>query len=440
MNKSYAYSDEQQLIYLIFFSFCFQFTDLKIGFVKISEILLLIILPFVLTRRINFFVYTFFLFFSFLLIKTLLLNPLYEFYINADLALLKQPYFVSVARFVEITCCIIFAHLTYLFFDRLPYKKSVDIIKRLIAIQIFYIGLPLLLIFVICKIGIISFVSVFPIVYNTEAGYGFLLRLAGFYVEGGPFGLFLAFIYILFDSYNTRRSIKNYVGKGILITLIVYCAQSKAGITLLAIWFLTKFSIYFSSLKNSKRLFIYILLPILMISFGALFYKVSKMYRETYSMISDPKYSLYFRNSTDGSTVMGRVAGAIIIPNMLKEHPVAGIGLGNYPLMRNSPLYRSSLPAINVSYWDAHGFGGIVDILVEGGIIFLIVFIYLISLLFKKVKKSFLLFLPLFVCFIGPFICGVQIHFLYPWFAVGCLISFIKKYEEADYEDDQLLD
>src|SRR5205085_2040567 len=114
-------------------------------------------------------------------------------------------------RYLELMCCIVMAHSSFLFFKRISYESSVSFINRLTSIQTFYFGIPFIVVFFLCKLNIISFYSVFPIVYNTEAGYGFLLRLAGLYVEGGPFGLFVAYIYILYDSFNKKLNLKNYL-------------------------------------------------------------------------------------------------------------------------------------------------------------------------------------------------------------------------------------
>ena len=46
----------------------------------------------------------------------------------------------------------------------------------------------------------------------------------------------------------------------------------------------------------------------------------------------------------DRNYVMGRVTGALIVPRMIAAHPIGGIGLGNYSLMRNDPEYPRDFP------------------------------------------------------------------------------------------------
>ena len=46
----------------------------------------------------------------------------------------------------------------------------------------------------------------------------------------------------------------------------------------------------------------------------------------------------------------GRLGGAVLVPRMIADHPWTGIGLGNYPLMRNDPHYLQGLPTNDA--WD----------------------------------------------------------------------------------------
>jgi len=48
----------------------------------------------------------------------------------------------------------------------------------------------------------------------------------------------------------------------------------------------------------------------------------------------------------DYNLVVGRLSALHIVPKMILAHPVTGIGLGNYPLMRNDPMYLDGLPAV----------------------------------------------------------------------------------------------
>src|SRR5207248_6892536 len=57
----------------------------------------------------------------------------------------------------------------------------------------------------------------------------------------------------------------------------------------------------------------------------------------------------------DPNLVMGRISGTLIVPRMIGVHPVLGIGLGNYSLMRNDPDYLQGLPS--VEKWDLPGLG-----------------------------------------------------------------------------------
>ena len=62
-------------------------------------------------------------------------------------------------------------------------------------------------------------------------------------------------------------------------------------------------------------------------------------------------------NPHDMAFVAGRVSGKYILFEMVTKHPLIGIGLGNYPIMRNLDDYRSFFPIIDI--YDATGLGGV---------------------------------------------------------------------------------
>ena len=94
--------------YLLFFSLtisiCFQLTDVKIFDIKISELLMLLLIPFLLRKgATNKYVFYLFAFFSIYLLVTFILNLNREFFLNTEgLSILKRPYFISISRYIEI--------------------------------------------------------------------------------------------------------------------------------------------------------------------------------------------------------------------------------------------------------------------------------------------------------------------------------------------------
>ena len=91
--------------------FCIQTTDLKIGFVKISEIILLLIAPFFLLKPINKYLAYFFLFFTVNLFVSLIVTSTLDFH-NLGLSKIKAPYIISIARYLELVTCIVVSLVT----------------------------------------------------------------------------------------------------------------------------------------------------------------------------------------------------------------------------------------------------------------------------------------------------------------------------------------
>ena len=122
---------------------------------------------------------------------------------------------------------------------------------------------------------------------------------------------------------------------------------------------------------------------------------------------------------------MGRIAGLFIFPKMIVKNPIAGIGLGNYPIVRNNPEFLGFIPKSPKGKTDAHGYGGLMQLLVDGGLIIFTLFLIIIYQLFKKLKRNGNneeKFLQIFLFF---FVFGVQIYFLYPWVLMGVLMAFL---------------
>jgi O-antigen ligase len=119
---------------------------------------------------------------------------------------------------------------------------------------------------------------------------------------------------------------------------------------------------------------------------------------------------------------MGRMSATVIVPNMIKSQYVQGIGWGNYPLTRNNPAYREFMPEIPVSMWDATGLGGILDMLLEAGIIFFVFYMALYARIIMIIKKNLSQSNYLILALIGPLVLGVAIYFFYTWFLLGMLL------------------
>ena len=120
-------------------------------------------------------------------------------------------------------------------------------------------------------------------------------------------------------------------------------------------------------------------------------------------------------NPEDYSSTAGRIPATFIIYNMFLSNPLFGIGIGNYPILRNLPEYRSFFPIIDI--YDASGYGGFIDILNQCGIIGLVVFLFLLYKLKKQNKDSTYILL-----FCLPLLFGVQYTFAYPWLMLSIIL------------------
>jgi hypothetical protein len=123
----------------------------------------------------------------------------------------------------------------------------------------------------------------------------------------------------------------------------------------------------------------------------------------------------------DPNIVLGRIAALYIVPRMIAAHPVTGIGIGNYPLVRNDPDYLGQLPAIT-DLEDQPGLG-IPGIAAEFGIP---ATLWLLVLLFRpywqgRKKASILVISALFQPLAHA--VGVQLTFFYPWFVSACALA-----------------
>jgi len=395
------------IIWLI--TFCIQTTDLKIGYIKISEFILLLLTPLLFFKKVNkFFVY-FFIFFTIELVLALLITYGHEFD-HLGKSIIKSPYIISLGRYVELISCITLGCISYSLFQKYP-KESQNSIKRLVNINI-YITAGIVFVYFMVLLRIIP-MDKSIVVY---ADY----RLKGFYVEGGPYGLMLMFILMLTSFLEKSKS--RLFKQIFLFIVIVLFAKSKAGFLCLIVWVFLQ---NFSYLKVKLKAFLYPILIIGLIGFYFAFTTISYMYVEKLDKI---RKEVRLRPN-DPNLIMGRLSGFYIAPNMIKENPVFGIGLGNYPLLRNNKEYRGffPLPDKTILDADASGFGGIIDVVIDMGIVGLLVFMYLNYLMVKRLfdkNKGVVLQLG----FIILFLFGVQLYFSYPWAFLGIILAYQNNY------------
>ena len=119
---------------------------------------------------------------------------------------------------------------------------------------------------------------------------------------------------------------------------------------------------------------------------------------------------------------MGRLAAFVIVPQMIAAHPLVGIGVGNYSLMRNDPDYLQGLPAVDD--WDLAGMG-LLGSTAEFGIPLTL---FLLALLLRPSIRAGRRKSPAIVAVAAAllplaFLLGVNLNFFYPWLVAAFVLS-----------------
>jgi hypothetical protein len=190
--------------------------------------------------------------------------------------------------------------------------------------------------------------------YGAQTRWG-VIHARGCFVEGGPFGVYLAsaIVLLLFRYRVTRR-----VARGSFwITLAALAAglglsRSKAGLcTLVALGVCGLIMWGHSGVARKGAAALGAAALLVPLVYATRTIKGIGAYLDNYQALKLKAE----QNPFDGSTVEGRLAALYVAPAMIVRHPLAGVGLGNYSELRNSPLYTGDLaPAPG---WDEPGLG-----------------------------------------------------------------------------------
>lgn len=362
-------------------------TDVKVSIIKVTEIFFLIYMALHI-RKLCGISKWFLRFFTVFLFITFAHNLFLNFDYSIADNILKQPYWCSIGRYLEVLACLSFLEFVRRKINRYGFHK---IITHTLKFN-FYFSILILLLYAVDMAGGLQTVS-----YNEG-------RLKGLFVEGGPFGLLYAVLTLL--SIFQKRPMKETV----LLSAFVILSRSKAGICCLSAYFAIKMvlNIY----KNKRyRKFVIFGCVMFISAFLYVFLIVAKMYIEQITDVST--LEAYVNNNPyDYSAVAGRVPATFIVYAMFWKHPLIGIGIGNYPILRNMSAYRGFFPQIDI--YDATGYGGIIDILNQCGMIGLTLFgMYMYKQIRKSNNNIYIIF------FILPLLFGVQYTFMYPWFMLA---------------------
>ncbi len=330
------------------------------------------------------------------------------FYPPADVSFLKQPLILSISRLGE------------LFLEMFFMLAAVDVLRRSprllrYALDFYWIGGAL--------VGMLSLVSALILKMTGLSlyfAYGEDIRIRGLFNEAGPYGLFLVsvLLVLLLRGRQFPRGLRwtRRIAFAI-VALALLQSASKAGFAaVIAISLAVALMV-----RGGRRRAILItgtalVCVITWVTVGRQFF----YYVNDYSDFEDVLYD----RADDPSLIMGRIAGAIIVPRMIAAHPLTGIGIGNYSLMRNDPEYLQGLPAVND--WDLPGLG-LAGSSAELGVPLTLLLLLVLCKPLWQARKARAYVSVLLAAAFQPVatLAGVNLNFFYPWLITALALSSI---------------
>jgi hypothetical protein len=336
------------------------------------------------------------------------------FYPPPDVSLLKQPLILSISRLGE------------LFLEMYFMLAAVDVLRRnprlrRDALDFYWVGGAL--------VGLLSLLS--AVILRTTGislyfAYGDDLRIRGFFNEAGPYGLFLVsvLLVLLLRAHTFPAGLKwtRRVAL-VVVTFALMQSASKAGFAAVI-----GISVVVALVAQGGRRRVMLIASAALVC-AVTWVTVGRQVLNYANDYSDFEEVLYDRTD-DPSLIMGRIVGAIIVPRMIAAHPLAGIGIGNYSLMRNDPEYLQGLPA--VTDWDLPGLG-LAGSSAELGIPLTV---FLLALLFKPLAQARRAGSPVPVLLAASFqpiatLAGVNLNFFYPWLITALALSAVPVFDSA---------
>jgi hypothetical protein len=242
-------------------------------------------------------------------------------------------------------------------------------------------------------------------------------RICGFFIEGGPFGVYVAGVMIVqfIRGYYLR-----YVGKQSFLIGMIFLsigfvgAQSKASVLLLILLLV----IYLLKIKRLGLVLLGLLAVVPLAATSNLAAGLNGYYHDYMHFEQVAR-----ERPDDYGLLMGRLAASILVPRMINEYPMFGVGIGNYSLMRNDPAILQGLPRIEL--WDLSGLG-VLGYMAELGIPLTLFFVYIYAYPLLKAwrRRPWLILLCAYPLLAGLF--GVQLYFAYPWVLAGIGLAAVE--------------
>jgi O-Antigen ligase len=398
------------------------FTNLRVGSLQPEDFVLLLLLGFCIAK----FIYSGFSFrlssqliglfmsYGLLLLSLLLLSVLatrLTFYPLDEVSILKRPVIFSLSKLLQLAAII----CGFLWLANVFVRKR-DLLAQAMSIY-YWTGI------VSSQYAILSYLALArlhftpPEIFGAYSNIDGGLRACGFFNEGGPFGVYIVSVVVVGLLHRRVTGQRLGVVSIAVLSIAFLLSASKAGFVAAAP--LCLYSII--SAASFRRRASYLILSSAILWAAAAGLSLGDQllgYLESYQNIDE---QIAVRGN-DYSLVVGRVSALYIVPRMISAHPLTGIGFGNYPLMRNDPLYLGSLPAIT-EVEDLPGLG-IPGIAAEMGIP---VTLWLMLLLFRPYwgtrKKALVFAMAALFQPLAHIVVGVQLTLFYPWFVTACALA-----------------
>jgi hypothetical protein len=329
-----------------------------------------------------------------------------SFYPPPDISLLKQPLFLSASRIFELSLAVYFMIATAETLRQRPrlFRIALDVYVLVGALSAFA--------------SISAWVLLKTAGISTFLVYGSDGRARGFFNEGGPYGIFLVSV-VLVALLRARavRPVHPFLRQLVLCLLLTTLFLSRSKVGFLAAVALCGIGVMVAGSRRQKLILMSVCGAIL-ITFLTLF--EGKLYGYAYAYLNFDE-ALFYRPE-DPSLIMGRLAASLIVPRMIAAHPVLGIGVGNYSLMRNDPDYLQGLPPVDE--WDLAGMGLFGSAAEFGLPLALFLLALLLRPLFKARRRKAPAIVAVAAAFQpAAFLLGVNLNFFYPWLVAAFVLS-----------------
>lgn len=337
-----------------------------------------------------------------------------KFYVPSGSSLMRHPPILTLTRTWKLGIDIGLMFVLVSFFSQDP-RLVRYCARTYLAVGIFN-AIYGTICFILCVAGVASgdYDSLFG-AYTVDN----VTRARGFFIEGGPFGLYIVTVLLVL---LVERSVLRDVSRSLfascaaILTVALLATQSKASFCLIAILMLW-------SLCHMHKL--RYIIPASALALGLLAWFVIGNFEAKiagYVFSYQNLQSLARADSENGSLVMGRVAAAYVVPAIVADRPLLGVGLGNYPVMRNNPDYSWPLPP--APGWDSGGLG-LGEAAAELGIpllLFLVVLVWTPVWIAKRASAHAFVVL-LAGCQFWLHVFGASIPFVYPYLTTALALG-----------------